>query len=128
MDQLPTHEINLRLDSLQPSSFGVWLKTEPNEVYLFEVPEKSLNNLFEIIDDIHKKDIKEPIEIDEEYSLETIKSIKNLLKDVVDNKFALSLEANTKSRGEKSVEFGKESYDKLDMLTQILKEKSKIFT
>ncbi|KIZ53065.1 hypothetical protein UM92_16485, partial [Bacillus safensis] len=75
-----------------------------------------------------KKDIKEQIEIDEEYSLETIKSIKNLLKDVVDNKFALSLEANTKSRGEKSVEFGKESYDKLDMLTQILKEKSKTFT
>ncbi|MEC0984527.1 hypothetical protein [Bacillus safensis] len=104
------------------------MKTEPNEVYLFEVPEKSLNNLFEIIDDIHKKDIKEQIEIDEEYSLETIKSIKNLLKDVVDNKFALSLEANTKSRGEKSVEFGKESYDKLDMLTQILKEKSKTFT
>jgi hypothetical protein len=131
MDQLPTHEINLRLDSLQPSSFGVWLKTEPNEVDLFEVPEKSLNNLFEIIDDIHKKDIKdikEQIEIDEEYSLETIKSIKNLLKDVVDNKFALSLEANTKSHVEKSVEFGKESYDKLDMLTQILKEKSKTFT
>ena len=35
--------INLKVDSLQPSSFGVWIKMEPNDI--FDVPEQSLNNL-----------------------------------------------------------------------------------
>ncbi|WP_337133839.1 hypothetical protein [Priestia megaterium] len=128
MGQKPEHAINLRVDSLQPSSFGVWLKAEPLEADLFEVPEKSLNNLFELIDDIKHKspnEIKEQIDIDEEYSIETIQSVKNMLKDIVDNDFSLTLEANTKLQmRSKEVKFDKESYNKLSILNSILKEKS----
>ncbi|MDC7762670.1 hypothetical protein POL82_04300 [Priestia aryabhattai] len=128
MGQKPEHAINLRIDSLQPSSFGVWLKAEPLEADLFEVPEKSLNNLFELIDDIKHKspsEIKEQIDIDEEYSIETIKSVKNMLKDIADNEFSLTLEANTKVQmTTKEVKFDKESYNKLSILNTILKEKS----
>lgn len=128
MDQKSTHAINLRVDSLQPSSFGIWLKTEPLEVDLFEVPEKSLNNLFELIDDIQSKDpgeIEEQIDIDEEYSIETIKSVKNLLKDIVDNNYSLVLQANTKSQMiSREVKFDKASYSKLDVLNKILNDKS----
>lgn len=122
------HEINLRVHSLQPSSFGVWLITEPTETDLFEVPEKSLNNLFELIDDIQRKspdEIEEQVDIDEEYSIETIKSVKNLLKDIVDNDFSLTLEANTKVQmTPKEVIFDKSSYGKIDILNNILKDKS----
>ncbi|WP_318245462.1 hypothetical protein [Cytobacillus stercorigallinarum] len=126
--QVHKHEINLRVHSLQPSSFGIWLITEPTEADLFEVPEKSLNNLFELIDDIQRKnpdEIEEQIDIDEEYSIETIKSVKNLLKDIVDNDFSLTLEANTKTQMvPKEVSFDKTSYGKLDILNKILKDKS----
>lgn len=128
MGQQSTHAINLRVDSLQPSSFGIWLKTEPLEVDLFEVPEKSLNNLFELINDIQSKDsleIEEQIDIDEEYSIETIKSVKNLLKDIVENNYSLTLQANTKSHMiPREVKFDKASYSKLDVLNKILNDKS----
>lgn len=130
--QQPSHAINLRVDSLQPSSFGVWLKAEPLEADLFEVPEKSLNNLFELIDDIQHKnpaEIEEQIDIDEEYSIETIKSVKNMLKDIVDNDFSMTLEANTKVQMmPKEVNFDKASYNKLDVLNSILKNKSQKYT
>ncbi|WP_045522768.1 DUF6575 domain-containing protein [Neobacillus niacini] len=132
MGQKPTHEINLRVHSLQPSSFGIWLITEPMEPDLFEVPEKSLNNLFKLIDDIQHKspiEIEEQIDIDEEYSIETIKSVKNMLKDIVDNDFSLTLEANTKVQMMPiEVKFDKASYSKLDVLNKILKDKSQKLT
>ena len=128
MRQEPNHQINLRVDSVQPSSFGIWLKTEPMEADLFEVPEKSLNNLFELIDDIHHKnqtEIEEQIDIDEEYSIETIKSVKKMLKNIVDNDFSLTLMGNTKAQMiSKEVKFDKTSYNKLDVLNKILKDKS----
>lgn len=127
-----SYPINLRVDSFQPSSFGVWLRTEPLEDDLFEVPEKSLNNLFELIDDIEHKnpsEIEEQIEMDEEYSLETIKSVKKLLKDIKENEFSLRLEATTKSdKLHKQVKFDKESYNKLDILTNILRKKNEKYT
>jgi len=126
------YPINLRVDSFQPSSFGVWLRTEPLEADLFEVPEKSLNNLFELIDDIEHKnpsEIEEQIDIDEEYSLETIKSVKKLLKDIQENEFSLKLEATTKSdKLDKQVKFDKDSYSKLDILTNILRKKNEKYT
>ncbi|MDQ0202181.1 DUF6575 domain-containing protein [Neobacillus ginsengisoli] len=127
-----SYPINLRVDSFQPSSFGVWLRTEPLEADLFEVPEKSLNNLFELIDDIEHKnpsEIEEQIEIDEEYSLETIKSVKKLLKDIKENEFSIKLEATTKSdKLHKQVKFDKDSYNKLDILTNILRKKNEKYT
>ncbi|PIC63871.1 hypothetical protein CSV79_09345 [Sporosarcina sp. P13] len=124
--------INLRVDSLQPSSFGVWLRTEPLEADLFEVPEKSLNNLFGLIADIEHKslsEIEEQIDIDEEYSLETIKSVKKLLNDIKENEFSLKLEATTKlDKINKQVKFDKDSYSKLDILTNILRKKNEKFT
>lgn len=127
-----SHPINLRIDSLQPSSFGIWIRTEPLDADLFEVPEKSLNNLFEIIQDIQVKnptEIKEQIEIDESFSINTIKSIKNLLKEISDNDFSLKLEATTKfNKLSKEVHFDKDSYSKLDILTEILKDKSEKYT
>lgn len=123
-----SNTVNLRVDSLQPSSFGIWLKTDPIETDLFEVPEKSLNNLFGILNDIRLKkpsEIEDQIEIDEEYSIETIKSIKNFLKDIVENEFSLKLEGTTKLfKVHKEVLFDKETYNKLDVLTNILKKKS----
>lgn len=122
--------INLKVDSLQPSSFGVWIKMEPNDI--FDVPEKSLNNLFEIIEDISTKDqkeIEEQIEIDEEYSLETIKSIKNMLKNISENEYSFKLQGTKKSDGAiKEVTFDKDSYGKLDILMNILQDKSETNT
>lgn len=127
-----SHPISLRVDSFQPSSFGVWLLTEPLEVDLFEVPEKSLSNLFVLIDDIEHKspsEIEEQIEVDEEYSLETIKSVKKLLKDIKENEFSFKLEATTKSdKLLKQVKFDKDSYNKLDILTNILRKKNEKYT
>lgn len=132
MGQERTHEINLRVDSLQPSSFGIWLKTEPLDADLFEVPEKSLNNLFDLIEDIQTKnpnEIEDKIEIDEEYSLDTIKSVKDLLKDIADNDYSLSLEATTKTdKSLKEVKFDKGSYNKLDVLTNVLRKKNEKYT
>jgi hypothetical protein len=130
--QGPDHEINLRVDSFQPSSFGVYLITEPLEADLFEVPEKSLNNLFELIDDIQHKspmEIEEQIDIDEEYSVETIKGVKKLLKGIVENDFSLALEAQSKTKTAiREVRFDKESYSKLDILEKILKDKSEKYS
>lgn len=128
LGQRPTHPINLRVDSLQPSSFGIWLLTEPMEPDLFEVPENSLNNLFELIDDIQHKnpiEIEEQIDIDEEYSIETIMSVKKMLKNIVENDFSLTLEANTKAQTlPREVKFDKASYGKLEILNKILKDKN----
>ncbi len=132
LGQGPDHEVNLRVDSFQPSSFGVYLTTERFEEDLFEVPEKSLNNLFELIDDIQHKsavEIEEQVDIDEEYSVETIKSVKKLLKDIVENKFSLALEAQTKTKmAVREVKFDKDSYDKLNILEKILKDKSEKYS
>jgi hypothetical protein len=126
------NKINLRVDSLQPSSFGIWLKTEPSDIDLFEVPEKTLNNLFEFIDDLQYKtpvEIEERIEIDEEYSVETIKSLNNLLKSIVENDFSLTLEAVTKSNKiNKQVKFDKNSYSKLSILANILSKKNEKYS
>ncbi|MEC1613147.1 hypothetical protein P9D96_07940 [Bacillus mojavensis] len=123
-----SEEIKLRVDSLQPSSFGVWIKMESDDI--FEVPEKSLSHLFEIIQDIttkSKKEIEEQIFLDESYSFESIKSLKNMLAKVSENKYTFKLEGNTKSNGEaKVVTFGENSYEKLDILMNILKENSEI--
>lgn len=132
MGEKSSYPINLRVDSLQPSSFGVWLRTEPLEADLFEIPEKSLYNLFELIDDIehkHPSEIEDQIDIDEEYSLETIKSVKKLLKDIKENEFSLKIEATTKSdKIHKQVKFDKDSYNKLDILTNILLKKNEKYT
>jgi hypothetical protein len=131
-DRQTAYPINLRIDSLQPSSFGIIIKTEPQDGDLFGVPEKSLNNLFEIIEDIRVKnlvELKEQIEIDESISINTIKSLKNLLKEISDNEFSLKLEAKTKSkRMPKEAIFDKSSYNKLDILNDILKDKSDVHT
>lgn len=124
-------KINLKIDSLQPSSFGIWLKSEPSEADLFEVPEKSLSYLFEIIEGIHignSVEIEERIEIDEDFSVNTIKSIKNLLKEVLDYDFSLKLEAHTKSKESKAVRFDKDSYNRMYILNKILEDKSEKYT
>ncbi|KGR90189.1 hypothetical protein CD30_13160 [Ureibacillus massiliensis 4400831 = CIP 108448 = CCUG 49529] len=126
------HQVNLRIDSLQPSSFGVWIRTEPKDTDLFEVPEKSLSALFEIIEDIQVKnpiEIEEQIEIDESFSINTVKSIKKWLKEISDNEFSLKLEATTKTEGlNKVVSFDRNSFAKLDILTKILEDKSEKYT
>ncbi|MDL4842475.1 hypothetical protein [Aquibacillus rhizosphaerae] len=132
LGQRPDHEINLRVDSFQPSSFGVYLMTDSLEEDLFELPEKSLNNLFELIDDIQHKspvEIEEQVDIDEEYSVETIKSVKKLLKDIVENDFSLAFEAQTKTKmALREVKFDKDSYGKLEILEKILKDKSEKYS
>lgn len=126
------YKINLRVDSLQPSSFGIYLKTEPTEADLFEVPEKSLSTLFEFIDDIqHKspKEIEDQIDLDEVYSIETIKGVKNLLRDIIENDLTLALQAKTKKQTQNiEVKFDKESYSKIDILNKILKDKSQSYS
>ncbi len=127
-DGKSNHSINLRVDAFQPSSFGIWLKTEPLDADLFEIPEKSLTNLFELIADVSMKsqeEIEEQIMIDENYSIETMGSIKNLLKNISDNDFSLKLEGTTKSNIVKEVKFDKNSYKKLSILDNILRENSK---
>ncbi|MBR0630737.1 DUF6575 domain-containing protein [Bacillus altitudinis] len=125
-DECSSEKINLRVDSLQPSSFGVWLKTESDD--MFDVPEKLLSHLFEIIQNIttkNKKEIEELIFLDESYSIESIKSLKNMLTKVSDNNYTFKLEGNTKYNDDtKVVTFGEESYEKLDVLVNILQENS----
>lgn len=125
------HLVNLRLDSFQPSSFGIFLRTEPLETDLFQIPEKSLNNLFEIIEDITVKqpeEIEELIEIDEVYSIDTIKSIKSMLKEITENEFTLKLEGELASHEIKQVVFDKNSYAKLEILDNILRKNSERYT
>lgn len=125
-DECSSEKINLRVDSLQPSSFGVWLKTESDD--MFDVPEKLLSHLFEIIQNIttkNKKEIEELIFLDESYSIESIKSLKNMLTKVSENNYTFKLEGNTKYNDDtKVVTFGEESYEKLDVLVNILQENS----
>jgi Asp-tRNA(Asn)/Glu-tRNA(Gln) amidotransferase C subunit len=124
--------INLRVDAFQPSSFGILLKTEKKDGDLFELPERSLDSFFQLIDDISSKSveyIEEQIELDENYTLETIKQMKHLLKEVSDNNFSFKLEGVTKYGNQlKNVKFDKESYYKLDILNEILKKNSQEVT
>jgi hypothetical protein len=124
--------INLRVDAFQPSSFGIWLKTEKKDGDLFELSERSLDSFFQLIDDISSKSvdfIEEQIELDENYTLETIKQMKHLLKEVSDNNFSFKLEGVTKYGNQmKNVKFDKDSYYKLDILNEILKKNSQEVT
>lgn len=118
--------INLKVDALQPSSFGVYIKVESYD--LFEVPERSLSNLFNLIQDISVKtqqEIEEQVLIDETYSFETLKSIRGLLKKISENEYTFKMEGTTKvSREPKQVSFDRNSYDKLDILNKILQNNS----
>ncbi|MCY8002447.1 hypothetical protein P9D31_17110 [Bacillus haynesii] len=118
--------INLKVDALQPSSFGVYIKVD--SIDLFEVSERSLSNLFNLIQGISnktKEQIEEQVFIDETYSLETIKSIRSMLRKISDNEYAFIMEGTTKvSRERKEVKFDRSSYNKLNILDEILQNNS----
>jgi formate dehydrogenase maturation protein FdhE len=127
--------INLKVDSFQPSSFGVWIKTDPLEADLFEIPEKSLSSFYDLLNEIKEGSetvIEESLEVDEEYNIETIKDMKNFLKEISSNKLSFTLEAKNKS-GQKEIRkvvFNKNNYSKIEVLNEILlnnsNEKSEI--
>ncbi|WP_262173232.1 hypothetical protein [Saccharococcus sp. Marseille-Q5394] len=119
----------LRIDSLQPSSFGVWLKTDPLEADLFEVPEKSLTSFYNFLYDVkndNENSIEESLMIDKEYDIETIKDMKNFLKEISSNKFSFALEVNEKSSEKETQEivFSKKDYSQIEVLNGILMKNS----
>lgn len=123
------YQINLKVDSFEPSSFGVWLKTDPLEPDLFEIPEKSLSSFYDLINEIKEGSgivIEESLEVDEEYNIDTIKDMKNFLKEISINKLSFAIEGNIKSDEEESkkVVFDKNSYSKIEVLNEILLNKS----
>jgi hypothetical protein len=126
MGEISTSTVNLKLDSLEPSSFGVWVKAESNDI--FETSDKSLNNIFNIIENVSlksKREVEELIEIDQEYSLETIKNIKNMLYSISKNEFSFNLRGTSKFNGvRREVTFNHDSYEGLNILLDILEDKS----
>jgi len=118
--------IDIKIDSLQPSSFGVYLKMEND---LLEFESLSLEYFFQLIDEITIKDkrtLEESIQVDEIYTLDTIKNVHSLLSIVSDNNFSLQLEGSTKNDNDpRIVKFDSSFYSKINVLEDILKENSK---
>lgn len=113
--------MSLKLDSLQPSSFGVYLKAEGND--LFETSEKSLGKMFELIEQINTRteDTVEEVIDDGVYSIDTIKEVNTMLKTVRDNNYTFALESKTeKDNSEVKVKFERNSYAKLDRISNFL--------
>jgi len=109
-----------KIDSLQPSSFGVYLKAENND--LFHTSEKSLGKMFELIEQISTR-TEETIEdaIDDGiYSMCTIKEVNMMLKVVRDNHYSFALETKAEDETEVKVKFDKDSYKKLDKISNFL--------
>ncbi|WP_342508290.1 hypothetical protein [Sporosarcina sp. FSL K6-2383] len=123
------YSMNLKIDSFQPSSFGVWLKTDPFEADLFEIPERSLSSFYDLVNEVKENNgivIEESLEVDEEYNIETIKDMKNFLKEISSNKLTFTLEAQNKSDNNeiKTVVFDKNNYSKIEVLNDILVKNS----
>lgn len=113
--------MSLKIDSLQPSSFGVYLKAEEND--LFKTSEKSLGKMFELIEQISTRteDTIEDFIDDGVYSMDTIKEVNTMLKTVRDNNYIFALESKSeKDESEVKVKFDRESYSKLDRISNFL--------
>lgn len=112
--------INLKLDSLQPSSFGIFLKTDSD---MFQTSEKSLGKMFELIEKIktNSADEIEDLIKNDIYSISTIKSVNELLKDIKQNNYSLAIQSTVeKDESPIEVKFDQISYSKVDEISNIL--------
>ncbi|MDA5560284.1 hypothetical protein PJK55_06005 [Exiguobacterium sp. MMG028] len=112
--------IGLKLDSLQPSSFGVYLKSEDD---LFGTNKKVLGHFFEVIDMIENQNAEDIIEFidQEDYSLSTLKSINDLLKEIKNNKYSISFKSKAETdQSAIEVGFDRSSYSKVDVINNKL--------
>lgn len=112
--------VELKLDSLQPSSFGVYLKTDSD---MFQTSEKSLGKIFELIEKIktnNEEELENLIKNDV-YSISTIKSLNELLKDIKQNNYTFEIQSIVERDGSPiEVKFERHSYEKVDAISNIL--------
>ena len=108
--------ISLRIDAFQPSSFGIYLRSEKE---LFDTNNKALGALFEMIDSIDTTAEDKILNLIEErdYTISSIKNINNLLKEIKDNDYVFSLESTVESDDtDITVKFNRDSYSKIEVL------------
>lgn len=118
--------LNLKVDSLEPSSFGIWFTTESSD--LFSVSDKSINNLFVALEDVvtkSQRDLLDQIEIDEILSLDNLREIQKLFKEIRKNNYTFKLLGTKKgSRDRLEVSFDKNDYQKIDLINKLLVNKN----
>lgn len=115
--------LNMKIEAIPPSSFGLVLKIEQDD--LFELPDLTLDKFFELMNDIQTKPesvLAEIIASDSDYSIRTIKDINTLLQNIKKTNYSLSIQAPSRVNEEvdEVITFGRESYDKLDVLQNYL--------
>lgn len=108
--------ISLRIDSLQPSSFGIYLRTEKE---LFDTNNKALGTLFEMIENIDATTEDKILNLmgNSDYSISAIKNVNELLKEIKDNDYTFSLESKVDfDNSDVIVKFNRDSYSKIEIL------------
>ena len=112
--------VDLKVDSLQPSSFGVYLKSEDD---IFNTSGKTLGKMFELIERINTNTEEKMADIIENdvYSMSTIKEVNELLKDIKKNDYTLAFQSKVRKDGTPvEVIFERTSYSKVDTISNIL--------
>ena len=115
--------LNMKIEAFPPSSFGLVLKIEQDD--LFELPDLSLDKFFELLSHIQTKPesvLAEIIASDSDYSIRTIKDINTLLQNIKKTNYSMSIQAPSRVQEEveEVITFGRESYNKLDVLQNYL--------
>lgn len=118
--ELDNVNIDLKVDSLQPSSFGMYLKSADD---MFNTSGKALGKMFEIIEGINtntEEKIEDIIETDI-YSITTVKEVNELLKDVKKKNYTMVVQSIVEKDGTPvEVKFDRASYDKVDRISNLL--------
>ena len=129
--------VELNVIAFPPSSFGIWFEVNSTDLDLFNLTNTSVNNFFELLEDVNKKDekdITDEIFVEKRYSIDSIKKMDKLLNNIVDFNYDLIIEGypkgtlveNTFVPPSASVEFKKSNHDKIKKLKNILSGDSSI--
>lgn len=117
---LDNETIDLKVDSLQPSSFGMYLKSEND---IFNTSGRALGKLFEFLEGINTntlEKIEDIIETDM-YSITTVKEVNELLKDIKKNNYTIAVQSTVEKDGTPiQVKFDRFSYDKVESISNML--------
>lgn len=112
--------IGLRIDAFQPSSFGVYLRSDKE---LFDTNNKALGTFCEIVENIDTSSEDKVMNLFEnrKYSISSIVNVNNLLKQIKENDYIFSLESRVGSDDSNvTVTFNRDSYSKVETIHEKL--------
>jgi len=122
-----TINIDLNIKAFFPSSFGIQFQI--NQGDLFNTADLALTNLFKIIDDVKKGDeslLENSLDKEKHYSVETLKNVSKLLKNVSSDGYSMIIEADGVENEEmRKISFDASSFGKLETINKILKSKTR---